>query len=248
MSFRNLLLFASILGTASCSTSVPMSTEESARLAFENAKNYQDSARYELALEKFNYVKNKFPFTTYAVDAELEIANTYYLQTEYTQAIAAYQSFKELHPQHSQLAFVTYIIGDSYFLAAPGSVDRDLTPIKQGIQVFEDLIRRYPRSEYIKEAKEKIKFGRGLLAEREIYIGSFNYKKSFYKAAAFRFQNVLDRFSDAGHDAEAAYLLGESYRALEEMDQAKRAYQIAISKEADSEWAHKAESRLKGLQ
>ncbi|MFC2074644.1 outer membrane protein assembly factor BamD [Bdellovibrionota bacterium] len=230
-----------------CAEPVSISEEESARLAFEGAKGYQDSSRYELALEKFSYVKNKYPFTTYATMAELELANTYFLKGDYLESIAAYEAFRDLHPRNSRLAEVTYKIGLAYFELAPTSVDRDLTPIKQGIQVFEELIRRYPRSENIKDAKDKIREGRGMLARKELYIGDFYFKRGAFNAAALRYKSVLDRYSDAGHNAEAAYHLGEAYKKAENIEGAKKAFQIASQKHADSKWGEMAQQRLKEL-
>lgn len=231
----------------SCSTPEEISTEESARLAFENAKGYQEAGRYELALDKFNYVKNKFPLTRYATEAELEVANTYFLKGEYKGAIAAYESFKELHPENKNLAFVTYKIGESYFVDAPTSIDRDLTSIKKGIEVYEGLISQYPGSQYVKEAKEQIKAGKGKLAEKEIYIAEFYIRKGDYKAAALRFQKVLDIYQDSGRASEAAYKMGETYLKLENIDSARKAFKTASLNDGDSSWGSKANLKLEEI-
>lgn len=231
----------------SCSTPEPISNEESARLAFENAKGYQKAGRYELALEKFNYVKNKFPFTNYAVEAEVEVANTYFLQGEYLAAIASYESFRDLHPQNKNLPFVANRIGESFFNNAPSSVDKDLTPIKKGIKAYEDLIQTYPRSEYVKDAREQIKIGKGKLAEKEIYIGDYYFRKKEYQAAANRFQNVLEHYPKSNHDSEASYKQGECYLMLGKKDEAKKVFNLAAN-DTDSIWGTKASGQLKGLQ
>ena len=228
----------------SCSTPEPMSMEESARLAFENAKGYQDAGRYELALDKFNYVKSKFPLTRYAIEADLEIANTYFLKGEYKGAIAAYESFRELHPENKNLPYVTYRIGESYFADAPGSIDRDLMSIKKGIQVYEDLINQYPRSQYVKEAREQIIAGKEKLAQKEIYIADFYTRKGDYGAAASRLQKVVDLYRDSDLASEAAYKMGEAYLKLKKVDDAKRAFQIASVGGRDSVWGSKAIVRL----
>lgn len=231
----------------SCSTPEEISTEESARLAFENAKGYQDAGRYELALDKFNYVKNKFPLTKYAIEAELEVANTYFLKGEYKGAIAAYESFKELHPENKNLGLVTYKIGESYFSDAPTSIDRDLTPLNKGIRVYEDLINQYPRSQYIKEAKGQIKIGKAKLAEKEIYISDYYTRKGDYKAAVVRLQKVLDLYKDSSNSAQAAYKMGDAYLKLGKADDARKAFQIASADGGDPVWSSKAISRLEEL-
>lgn len=221
--------------------------EESARLAFENAKGYQDAGRYELALDKFNYVKGKFPLTRYAVEADLEIANTYFLKGEYKGAIAAYESFRELHPENNNLPYVTYRIGESYFADAPGSIDRDLTSLKKGIQVYEDLINTYPRSKYVKEARAQIVAGKEKLAEKEIYIAEFYIRRRDYNAVVSRLQKILDLYRDSGRASEAAYKMGEAYLKLDKINDAKRAFQIASRSDHDSIWASQALLKLEEI-
>lgn len=173
----------------SCSSSEKKETE-TAEIFFAKAQELEKEERFEEAIRKYNDVKNKFPYSKLAPQAELAVADVHYKQEAYPEAQAAYQIFKELHPKHPQVDYVTHKLGMSYFNQLPSSIDRDLTIANQAISIFNEVIKNYPRSEYVKEAQEKRLEAIRMLAEKEIYIANFYYKKE-------KWQSALDRYLDS---------------------------------------------------
>src|SRR5690606_22860260 len=87
-----------------------------------------DSSRYLLAIEKLHAIKNKHPYSKEAVEAQLRVADVYFLQDSFTEAAATYEAFRDLHPKHVKIGYATYRVGLSYFMDIPKKHARDLTP------------------------------------------------------------------------------------------------------------------------
>src|SRR3989304_9782909 len=107
-------------------------------LARFNKREYPD------ALKKFEELKSSFPDSPpYTVWAELKVGDCHFLQGEYSEAIAAYEEFKKIHPTHEEIPYVQFQIGMSYFNQML-SLDRDQTFTNKALSSFEYLIARYP--------------------------------------------------------------------------------------------------------
>jgi outer membrane protein assembly factor BamD len=123
--------------------------------AFGLAKQLEDDERYEEALAQYRDLKNRFPYSQYAVSAELQIAEIQFKKEAFIEAQGAYQLFKELHPKHPRIDYVTFKIGESIFMQLPSTIDRDLSVAPAAIREFNILLRDYPNSQYRESAKEK---------------------------------------------------------------------------------------------
>ncbi|MBI3018263.1 MAG: outer membrane protein assembly factor BamD, partial [Deltaproteobacteria bacterium] len=70
-----------------------LNKQKAETLDLQRAKDFQKAGRYDLAIEKFEAIKNKYPLSPEAIEAELEIAESYYLQGSYVESLAYFQSF-----------------------------------------------------------------------------------------------------------------------------------------------------------
>lgn len=154
-----------------------------------------ESQDYSDAIKTFTALKERYPYSRYAILAELKLADAYFQREEYPQAIAAYEDFSRLHPKNEAIPYVLYQIGESHYRQLL-SVDRDQSATKQAILAFERLVKSYPQCSYASKAEEKIQNCRKLLAEHEVYVGRFYYKSEHYRAALARFKGVLDDYGD----------------------------------------------------
>jgi outer membrane protein assembly factor BamD len=171
--------------------------------AFAIAQEFEKGERFEEALRRYNDIKNKFPYSSYATKAELAVADVYYLQESYAEAQVAYQMFKDLHPTHPQSDYVQFRIGLSYYQQLPSTIDRDLTLANDAILNLSDLIKKYPNSEYVKEAKEKRTAAIKMLGEKEEYIADFYFKRKVYESALTRYEGLYKNYGGLGFDAKA---------------------------------------------
>jgi outer membrane protein assembly factor BamD len=203
-----LVFFATSLGVGCASSGVNESN--SAESAFNAAMEYEKDERYEEAIAKFNEVKNKHPYSRFAVESELRIADIHYKRENFIEAQTAYQLFKDFHPKHSKIDYVTQRLALSYFNQLPSTIDRDLSPAQKAIQYFNEVINSFPASEYVKEATEKRNESLKMLAEKEAYIGNFYFIRDKYESALKRYEGLLAKFPNRGFDEEALYRAGVS--------------------------------------
>ncbi|CAN2040031.1 outer membrane protein assembly factor BamD [Candidatus Magnetomoraceae bacterium gMMP-15] len=188
-----LLISLAFYGCAGLNTKDEKSAKDLAKEGMEKFK----AGKYSQAIETFDNLKDWYPFSKYALLAELKTADAYYKLKEYQDAIFAYEDFESLHPRNEAVPDVIYQIGMCY-LKQLDTIDRDQTPAQKALENFERLIREYPRNKYAEPAKSHIQVCYKSLAEHEFYIGSFYYKSKHYKAALKRFMRLLSDLPDVG--------------------------------------------------
>jgi outer membrane protein assembly factor BamD len=176
-----------------------------------------NSQRYRAAIESFDKLKDWYPFSKYAILAELKIADAHFYLGEYEAAIAAYESFENLHPRNDATPYVVFQRGLCY-IEELETVDRDQTSAKKAIETFNRLKKTYPDSEYIAQADNYIRLCLKNLAGHEFYVGEFYFKNKKYKAAVVRFRTVVSSYPDVGLTEKAI-----EYIARCEIEQAKQA-------------------------
>lgn len=195
---------------------------------FASAQEFEKNDRFEIAAQKYNEVRNKFPYSSLALKAELAVADVHFKQEDYAAAQVSYQSFRELHPTHAQIDFVTFRIGLSYYNQLPETVDRDLSLALDAIHTFDDVIQKYPKSEYVAEAIEKKNDSLKKLAGKEDYIGDFYFKRGLYESALPRYEGLFEKYPGQGFDEKA--LARAAISAHKTLKQDKAVKYLAILK------------------
>jgi outer membrane protein assembly factor BamD len=171
--------------------------EKSARqLAEEGMAAFKDRD-YRDAIELFEKLRDWYPFSQYALLAELKLGDAHYHRKEYDEAILAYEEFENLHPKNEAVPYVVYQIGRCYF-DRMHTVDRDQTMTAEALKTFERLVGSYSDSPFAGDAEAHIKVCNRNLAEHEFYVGMFYYKSKHYKAALERFKAVVRSYPDHG--------------------------------------------------
>lgn len=172
---------------------------------FAYAKEFQDAERFEVALAKYAEVRNKFPYSSLATEAELAIADVHYLRESYAEAEVAYQNFRDLHPKHAKSDYVLHRIAMSYYMQLPETIDRDLSVGKDAIYHFSELVKIYPKSEFVTDSKTKRDEIYSRLAQKEIYIADFYFKQEKYSSALRRYESTLYKFPGLGFEPRAHF-------------------------------------------
>ncbi len=182
-------------------------------LVADGMENFKDGD-YNDALKLFEKLKAMYPFSKYAILAELKIADSYYNLGKYEEAVFAYEEFRELHPQNEAIPYVIYKKGMCYFdrIDAP---DRDQASAENAIAIFNELMKKYPKSLYAKKAEKFIAKSLKNIAEHELYVGNFYFKSKHYKAALNRFKNIVINYPDAGEHHKAIQHIAECEDKIE---------------------------------
>lgn len=161
------------------------------------------SDHYQIAIEKLRVIKNKFPYSKYSVDAQLRLADVYFMQDSFIEAASSYEAFRDLHPKHEKISYAMFRIAKSYFNDIPDPISRDLTPALKAQDSYGEFIRRFPTDPQVDEAKKDLNSTRSMLADKELYIGNFYYKRNFYDSAKPRFEKVIALYPETNAAREA---------------------------------------------
>jgi outer membrane protein assembly factor BamD len=159
---------------------------------------------YLLAIDKLRLIKNKYPYSKYALDAQLRLADVYFMQESYAEAALAYESFRDLHPKHEKVGYAMFRVGLSYYKDIPSPLSRDLTPAQKAVDAFNDFLHRFPADPNMKEATDDLADCRKQLAEKELYIANFYFKRNFFDSAKGRYRKLIDLYpeTDAAKEAQ----------------------------------------------
>ena len=164
----------------------PKKAEKTAEELISDGMNYFEREKYRNAIESFQKLKDWYPFSKYAILAELKTADSHYILEEYEEASAGYEMFEKLHPRNEAIPEVLYKMGMCYFERMP-TIDRDQTLTQEAFDIFNRLREQYHQSLYAGKAAEKIELCKKNLAEHEFRIGHFYYKSKHFGAALQRF-------------------------------------------------------------
>jgi outer membrane protein assembly factor BamD len=208
--------------------------------------NKQD---YKEAAKKFDEVDRQNPYSDWARKALLMSAYAYYQAGEYTECINSAQRYVTLHPGSPDAAYAQYLIGSSYYDQIL-DVSRDQARADKAINALEEVVRKYPDSEYATAAKKKIDMARDQLAGKEMEIGRFYMNKRDFIGAINRFKVVVTQYQTTRHVEEALERLTECYLALGIGDEAQTAAAVLGHNFPDSQWYKDAFNlvKAKGLE
>ncbi|MFV0422108.1 outer membrane protein assembly factor BamD [Oleidesulfovibrio sp.] len=169
--------------------------EDTAQELFESGNDAMREKDYASATNYFSKLKDNFPFSPYAIEAELSLGDAYFLDEEYLLASEAYKEFEMLHPRHSAIPYVLFQIGNAN-LKSFVSIDRPQTNVAEAYEYFSRVRESYPGSEYAKKSEELLGQCRRLMAEHELFVADFYWRTERFMSAAFRYKYVAEEFSD----------------------------------------------------
>jgi outer membrane protein assembly factor BamD len=242
---KPLVILALSLFLCACTSSETFDTN-TPEGAFKLGEKFQKDSRFEEALVQFNKVKNKFPYSNLAVEAKLKIADIHFEREEYPEAQAAYQVFKELHPNNAKADYATYQLAMSFYKQLPATIDRDLSIASRAILYFDEVLSTYPNSQYAPKARQGKSDTLKMLAEKEYYVGHFYFIRDHYEAALGRFEDLLRKYPGLGFDKEALYHAAVCAYRVKDYPKAKDYYSRLIRQYGKSSEAEAARKGLDG--
>lgn len=180
---------------------------------FNRAAAELDSQDYDEAILYFNEVERQHPYSEWARRATLMTAFAHYRARQYDDAVAVAQRYISLHPGTDGAAYAYYLVGVSYFEQIV-DVGRDQETTELTRAAFTDVVRRFPESEYAKDATLKLDMVRDQLAGKEMEIGRWYLRRQQHLAAINRFKNVIEDYDGTSHVPEALHRLVEAYLTI----------------------------------
>lgn len=206
-------------------------------------RNALESSDFTAALQRYDQLILRYPFTDYAIQAQIERVYALYRNYQPDEAIAAADRFIRDYPRHDDVAYLQYIKGlvnaeRNRGIADSMGIDttrRDIGNLRRAFEDFSLLIQRYPQSIYVADARLRMIDMRNRIAAHELTVVEYYIRRGAYVAAAKRAEQIVQLYPGAPATLDALKLLQTSYSKLHMDDQAAdartllRAYQTAQS-------------------
>jgi outer membrane protein assembly factor BamD len=187
---------------------------------YSEAQQSFDDNDFKAASTKFDEVERQHPYSNWATKAQLMSAYSSYKRGDYDGAIVALDRFISLHPGSEELSYAYYLKALCYYDRI-SDVDRDQRITELATQSLNDVITRFPDSDYARDAKLKLDLTYDQLAGKDMSIGRFYMKRGDFNAAINRFRNVVKNWQTTSQVPEALERLVEAYVSLGLTDEAR---------------------------
>ena len=190
---------------------------------YAEAKEELDSGGYDRSIKLLEKLESRYPFGTYAQQAQMDIAYAYYRQADTPQALATVDRFIKLYPNHKHVDYMYYLRGLINFgsrtsmfdsILSQDNTERDPQAVRDSFDSFKLLVDRFPDSTYTPDAILRMKYLVGAMAQYEVHVANYYFRRGAYVSAANRAQAVLKDYPDSASSEEALYIMRNSYEAL----------------------------------
>lgn len=197
--------------------------EEAAKRLFERGDKMMNSGNYEAAIRAFEQLETQYPLSDLARQSQLNLVYSYYKRNNKELAIDAANQFIKENPIHKKLDYVYYILGLVHFdeennrIENLFRVDRNKRPqndMQDSLEYFQTLISKYPDSEYVTDAKQRMIFIRERLASHDLSVAQYYARRNIHVAAANRAKNLIADYPDTQAARRALDILEISYTGM----------------------------------
>lgn len=202
---------------------------------YSEAKGALDAGYYDRAVNYYEKLEARFPFGVHGQQALLDLSYAYYKNEDFDGAISTTDRFMKLYPRNEGVAYALYLRGLTNFNRGKGITQRYL-PLDlsqrdpgshlQAFQDFSELVKRFPDSRYVADAKLRMTYLRNLLAEHEVEVANYYMRREAYVAAANRARNVVENYPRTPSVPEALGVMAKAYKVLEMPDLSEDALRV----------------------
>jgi outer membrane protein assembly factor BamD len=212
-----------LLGASAGSTERDETANWSAQRLYGEAKDSMASKDWGQAIKYFEKLEARYPYGRFAQQAQLEIAYSYWKDSERASAIAAADRFIKLYPNHPNVDYAYYLKGLINFnentgllsgLSNPDMSERDPKATREAFNTFKELVTRFPTSKYTPDAIERMRYLVNSLASHEVHVARWYMRRGAYVAAANRAQYAVKEYPRAPATEEALSIMIHAYGAL----------------------------------
>ncbi len=237
-SLAALLLAAGLAACASTgSRERQQYVEQPVEQIYNDAAKLLEQRRWTEAASAFEEVERQHPYSSWARRSMLMTTYARYQANQYDDAISAAQRFISLHPGNEGAPYAYYMIAISYFERIL-DVGRDQKMTEDALKALDEVVRRFPETDYARDARLKVDMTYDQLAGKEMAVGRYYLRQGQTLAAINRFRTVVDtaRFQTTTHAPEALHRLVEAYLTLGLVDEAQRAAAVLGYNYPGSDW------------
>jgi outer membrane protein assembly factor BamD len=246
--FLRFLTLASLVAVAGCSaldslfgdkagepTTDALEPARPAGELYNQGLAFMAEGEFKRAVESFEEVDRQHPYSEWAQKAHLMMVFAHYRQGSYQDAVQAGNRYLTLYPSSDDAAYAQYLVGESYFRQIP-DVTRDQETAGRALSAMQEIVNKYPDSEYAVDAQNKINVTRDQLAGKEMQVGRYYLERREYVAAVNRFRSVVTEYQTTRHVEEALMRLTEAYLSMGLASEAQTAAAVLGHNFPTSQW------------
>ena len=209
--------------------------KQSSKELYQMAMIDLDQENFEKAKLKFKEIIYKYPLSNEGVQSEIMLAFIDYLSLNYEDAIYKFNRIIKVYPSHKNIDYAYYMRAVSYFEQISGE-NFDGENNKEAKKYFQELLNRYPDSEYAKDSRQKLIFINENIAAKDMEVAIFYLKQKQYLAALGRYNKVIEEYPKSKFIPEALYRLVEIYTILGMEEEAEKTASVIVYNYPKSEW------------
>ncbi len=190
---------------------------------YSEARKNLRSGNYQGAIQKYENLEARYPFSEQAKQGQLDLLYAYYKNHSLESAIDQADQFIRENPTHPRVDYAWYVKGLVYFESGANFLERvfkaDITKrppqeAQKSLQSFQILLQQYPKSPYAPDARQRIVYLRNRLADYELSVARYYMKRGAYVGAAARARGIIENYDGAPAVDEALMIMAEAYRKL----------------------------------
>jgi outer membrane protein assembly factor BamD len=224
-----------LLVAAACGRRDNVVEDQGPEFLYDRGYSAMEASNYAGAIQYFSALEARYPFSPETRQAQLDLIYLYYRSQQPEQAIDAAEQFERENPTHPRIDYCLYMRGLVYFDQAPNVIERvlkvdlSLRPPKDTLRsfsTFQELIRRFPNSEYVADARQRMVFLRNRLAEYENHVAEYYVRRGAYVAAINRAKYALEHYPEAPELEKTLQIMVTSYESLGMSDLAADARRV----------------------
>lgn len=234
------LVFAicAVIMLAGCASKNKIVAEQSLPDIYDEAYTEFNKEHYDAAAAKFIIAETQYPTSPWAADALIMAAYSYYMDDDFAGALMTTDRFMRFHPGHADVPYVLYLRGMCHYRQV-SDVRREPGESAYALAQFQQLVERFPSSEYAKNAKNKIIILKNYIAGKVMYAARNDMAVQNWPSAITRFQSIVSDAQETVMTAEAMYRLTECYTAIGLPEQAAGYAEMLRKNFPDNEWTKK---------
>lgn len=217
-------LLAAVLAVTGCRKDKNVDDDRPAATLYNEAKKFLDSHSWDRAIATYKALQTRYPFGRYTEQSMLDLSYAYFKRHDPQNAISTLNRFIRTYPTHPNVDYAYYLKGLVNYEENLGFLerlmplrvrDRDQSAARDAFMDFNELLRRFPESRYVADARQRMVYLRNNLAAYEIAVADYYMRRRAYVAAANRARYALENYPNTPQNAEALVLLHRAYTALD---------------------------------
>lgn len=209
--------------------------DERAEVLFNDGLARMEARDFGGASKKFVELDKQYPYSSWSRRAMVLSTYSSYEGGDYADAINHGRRYVQLYPASPDTPYVQYLVGMSYHNQIL-DITRDQERAEKSLVAFEDLVRKWPNSEYSSDARDRIRIARDQLAGKEMDVGRYYLKQRNFAGSINRFREVVIKYQNTRHIEEALARLTEAYMAMGIVNEAQTAAAVLGHNFPESQW------------